>query len=70
MPQLTFGLMSGVEKVRPISIGDILVTHKAKRFVVTHCDEDVDRAPVYVCVSLETGGEAVIFGREVAYRSC
>ena len=69
MAQLTFGLMSGIEKVRPLAPGDIIVTHKSKRYAISHVSEDGDTHPVYVCVSLDSGEEAVILGREVAYRS-
>jgi hypothetical protein len=68
MSQLTFGLMSGVEKVAPYAVGDVLVKHNSERYVVTLVDSN-DNGGVFVCVNLKSGAEAVILEREIAYRS-
>lgn len=71
MSQLTFGLMSGVEKVAPYAEGDILVKHNGKRVVVKSVVRDVDACEpeVILAIGLETGNDCVVFPREVAYRS-
>ena len=64
--QLVFGLFSGVEKVRPFQEGDVVVKQSGVRYVISQvCDVDV-----FACVNLSTGGEAIVFAREIAYRSC
>jgi hypothetical protein len=68
MAQLNFGLMSGVEKFAPIAHGDIIVTHKGARHVVTLVDDNLD-GQVFLTVSLASGADCVVLEREVAYRS-
>lgn len=66
--QLTFGLMSGIEQVEPISHGDIIVKRDHSRHVVVSVDDNI-HGPVYVCVSLANGADAIVLDREVMYRS-
>jgi hypothetical protein len=66
--QLTFGLMSGVEKFQPWGHGDILVTKSGRRVVVTLVDDNIDGL-VLVGVDLKSGGDVVVLEREVQYRS-
>lgn len=66
--QLTFGLMSGVEKFEPIKHGDQLMTKPFGRVVVTHVDNNA-QGLVFVCIRLDNGNECVVLEREVTYRS-
>lgn len=73
--QLTFGLMSGEEKFVPYAVGDVVVKHNGRRYVITATDNadgpmrDACDQPVFVGVALDTGTEGVILQREIAYRS-
>lgn len=66
--QLTFGLMSGVEKVDPIAEGDVIVTHKSERHVVRVVSDNIHGA-VYLTTNLKSGADCVVLEREIAYRS-
>lgn len=71
MSQLTFGLMSGETKVRPIEAGDVIVTHKGARILVGVVSDDIHGA-VYVGTKLRgenAGATCVVLAREVAYRT-
>lgn len=66
--QLTFGLMSGVEKVRPWAEGDVLVKHNGRRCIITQVSDDI-HGQVAICIALDNGADCVVLEREVAYRT-
>ena len=63
-----FGARSGVEVVAPIAAGDVIVTHKHVRHVVTSVDDNID-GPVYLTVRCDNGTDCIVLAREIAYRS-
>lgn len=65
---MNLGALSGIEKVRPFGHGDRITKHNGNRYVVIERTEAYAE-PALVCVSLSTGGEAIVLEREVAYRS-
>jgi hypothetical protein len=71
MSQLTFGLMSGVEKAAPYAEGDILVHKSWGRVVVRSVERDAEaREPeVLLCTNLSNGTDCIAFPREIQYRS-
>jgi hypothetical protein len=69
--QLTFGLMSGVEKAAPFAEGNILVKRNGLRLVVTRVERDSEACEPEVIfgIALVGGAEVITFPREIAYRS-
>jgi hypothetical protein len=67
--QLTLGLMSGVEKFEPYAVGDVVVKHNGNRYVIKELTHDTYADPGFMCVNLETGNDAIVLEREIAYRS-
>jgi len=67
--QLTMlGARSGMEKVDPYAVGDVIVTSRQARCAITVADSN-DDGGVFVCVNLTNGRECVVLEREIAYRS-
>lgn len=62
MAQLTFGLMSGVEKFAPIAAGDVLVTHSGRRAFVNAVDDNIHGA-VYLATDVKTGADCIVLER-------
>ena len=67
--QLTFGLMSGVEKTKPYAVGDILVKADGRRYVVTQIEQDAYDRSVFLCIRQDNGATAVLLEKEIAWRS-
>jgi hypothetical protein len=65
--QLTFGLMSGVEKFRPYAAGDVVVS-RGERFVIESLTDAYAR-PALVLISCVDGRQAIKFENEIDYRS-
>ena len=71
MSQLTFGLMSGQTKQRPVAPGDILVKANGDRYVVNGIDDNL-RGLVFMCTKIRgehAGNDCIVLESEVAYRS-
>ena len=62
------GALSGVEKVAPFAVGDVIVKADGARHVITGVDDNI-HGLVFLTVNIGTGRECVVLEREVEYRS-
>jgi heat shock protein HspQ len=69
--QLTFGLMSGENKIAPYAVGDVLVHRTFGRIVVVDIDRDPEakEPEVLVCAAQTDGRTCIALPREILYRS-
>lgn len=58
-----------VEPVRPYAEGDYIVKANGAKYVVTRVEVEAYAEPALVCISKEHGGDAIVFFREVSYRT-
>lgn len=69
MQQLTMLGGQFETKVDPYAVGDVLVKADGSRFVVVELDADSYAEPALICARQTTGAIAILFARDICYRS-